>query len=62
MARVLKKILSIQDLKVAFVGETEDVVAVKVSFDINQGEIVGGGVWMWKVDDSSNHFALTPPQ
>ena len=34
--------LSIQDLKVAFVGETEDVVAVKgVSFDINKSEIVG---------------------
>lgn len=35
-------LLSIQDLKVAFVGDTEDVVAVKgVSFDINKSEIVG---------------------
>ena len=35
-------LLSIQDLKVAFVGEHEDVVAVKgVSFDIQPGEIVG---------------------
>ena len=37
-----KALLSIQDVKVAFVGDNEDVVAVKgVSFDINQGEIVG---------------------
>jgi ABC-type glutathione transport system ATPase component/ABC-type dipeptide/oligopeptide/nickel transport system permease subunit len=35
-------LLSIQDLKVAFVGQQEEVVAVKgVSFDIKQGEIVG---------------------
>lgn len=35
-------LLSIQDLKVSFVGQQEEVVAVKgVSFDIKQGEIVG---------------------
>ena len=35
-------LLSIQDLKVSFVGQEEEVVAVKgVSFDIKQGQIVG---------------------